>query len=132
MAGEERKFISPVNIQHFFSSLLKDTEAYSTYMDTKLICKDRVMFNSRLLLSMAFPFLETPLAILGEMVEPVVILPDYTSVELMEVIQTFLAEPEAEICEQTAGDNGVEDDLSSKDTLLEEVFVLKEETKDEF
>ena len=54
------------------------------------------------LLSMAFPNLEGPLFGLGQMVEEVVILPDYTVKELFGAIQKSLSEMESKSFETDA------------------------------
>ena len=92
MTLNERKLLSPVNIKQVFSSHLTDTQDCTLYNDTKLVCKDGTIFSSRLFLSLAFPFLERPLAWLQKMVEPVIILPDFGADEFVRNIQIFLIE----------------------------------------
>ena len=141
MAENQRRFTSPVHIQHFFSSCLTDSSLETVlYNDTKLVCKDRVIFSNKLLLSLTFPVLEQLLASLGESLEAVIILPDNTADEINKIIGRFLSQPEAEICEQNGRSahwriDGKTKLINESIVDTEEVFVMKldtdEEVKDE-
>ena len=120
MTLNERKLLSPVSINQVFSSHLTDTQDCTLYNDTKLICKDGTIFSSRLLLSLAFPFLERPLACLEKMVEPVIILPDFGADELVRNIQTFLSETESKDCAK-------KDDHVKTETVEEIIVIPKVE-----
>ena len=137
MAENQRKFKLPVNIKHFFSSFLTNS---SIYRNTKLVCKDRVIFSNKLVLSLAFPIMEQLMASLGDLLEPVIILPD-TADQINTMISNFLSEPEAEICDECGSSAEKETDDETKhidETSFntEEVFGTKldieKEFKDEF
>eukprot|EP00092_Neocalanus_flemingeri_P034076 GFUD01037057.1.p1 GENE.GFUD01037057.1~~GFUD01037057.1.p1 ORF type:complete len:398 (-),score=56.85 GFUD01037057.1:218-1411(-) len=84
---------SPVDIQNLFFDLLEENvEDSSIYKDTKLACRDGTIFSNKLLLSLAFPLLEKHLAWVGEIMEPVIILPDYSTGDFRLMIDTFLTE----------------------------------------
>ena len=94
MAMKHNKLLkSTVDIHTFMIKLFQDKNAESSiYEDTRLVCRDGTIFSSRLLLSLAFPTLGISLALLGESIEPVFILSDYTAEEVKRVIYTFLSE----------------------------------------
>ena len=127
MAENHRRFILPVNIKHFFSSFLTHSSIYS---DTKLVCKDRVIFSNKLVLSLAFPIMEQLMASLGDLLEPVIILPDNTADQINTMISNFLSEPGAEICDEysSSADKETDDETKHIDETsfnTEEVFGTK-------
>ena len=78
------------------------------------------------LLSMAFPNLEGPLFGLGQMVEEVVILPDYTVKELFGAIQKSLSEMESKSFETDASPKT--NNIGSTQDYSDMVRELKAET----
>ena len=83
---------SPVDIQQLFLDLNQHNEGESSeYHDTKMVCKDESIFSNRLLLTLAFPVLEKTLTLLQNVVEPVIILPDFTSGEVRGDLLAFLS-----------------------------------------
>eukprot|EP00092_Neocalanus_flemingeri_P017513 GFUD01018946.1.p1 GENE.GFUD01018946.1~~GFUD01018946.1.p1 ORF type:complete len:484 (-),score=72.73 GFUD01018946.1:65-1516(-) len=93
MATGIKTLKSPVDIQNLFFDLLEENvEDSSIYQDTKLACRDGTIFSNKLILSLAFPLLEKHLAWVGEIMEPVIILPDYSTGDVRLMIETFLTE----------------------------------------
>ena len=87
MAMKHNLLKPSVDIHTFIINLFQDNdEELSIYEDTRLVCRDGSVFSSRLLLSLAFPTLGRSLALLGESIEPVIILPDYSAEEVKKVI----------------------------------------------
>eukprot|EP00092_Neocalanus_flemingeri_P023006 GFUD01024938.1.p1 GENE.GFUD01024938.1~~GFUD01024938.1.p1 ORF type:complete len:481 (-),score=71.76 GFUD01024938.1:85-1527(-) len=113
MATGIKTLKSPVDIQNLFLDLLEENgEDSSNYQDTKLVCRDGTISSNKLLLSLAFPMLERPLAWVGEIVEPVIILPDYSAGDVRLMIETFLSEAGL-----TSGKREIQDDSVMQDAL---------------
>ena len=106
MAMKHNLLKSSVDIHTFMINLFQDNdEELSIYEDTRLVCRDVSVFCSRLILSLAFPTLGRSLALLGESIEPVIILPDYSAEEVKKVIDTFLSENVPELGTSGSLDN---------------------------
>ena len=87
---------SSFDVKKYFSMLLESTIENKPYNDAKIVCMDGDIFSNRLLLFLTFPILETPISSLGESMETVVVLPDYTVKGLLQEIKSFLPGPEME------------------------------------
>jgi len=90
---------SPVDIKELFLRISQDTGEgrYTGYEDTKILCKDGNISSNSLLLALAFPFLEEPLALLHDLMTFLsldVIMPDFTVTEIREELCKFYSQPE--------------------------------------
>ena len=109
-----------VKTRRFFANILKDTgSSFATaYNDTTLVCKDKTIFINRVLLSVAFPSLESAMYSLGQVLDLVVILPEYTVSELTDMIQTLLSDIKQE---KGSDDDGNYSETGIMDTIVDPI-----------
>jgi len=130
MKNNSIKLYSPVNIRQLSYSVFKS----GSYKDTQLVLKDKIIFVNRLLLSLTFPSMGELMLSVGEWVDHIIMMPDYSSDVLLETMDTFLSKPEEdeEAWMQNTSDNTVSS-LYTNDSVtmpnIEEVYVIKEEMK---
>ena len=129
MKNNSIKLYSPVTIRQLSYSVFKS----GSYKDTQLVLKDKIIFVNRLLLSLTFPSMGELMLSVGEWVDHIIMMPEYTSDDLLKTIETFLSMPQKK--EEAWIPITNDDAVSTLDTVsdrvtrptIEEVYVIKEE-----
>ena len=133
MDGNPKKLFSTVNTHQLFSSLFKS----GSYNDTQLVCSDKIIFANRLLLSLTFPSMGEVMVSVGEWVDHIIMMPDYTSLDLLKDMESFLSKLDnnEEIRLPNNHDEAIDTShIMDKNEIeamanIEEVYVIKEEMK---
>ena len=136
MNSNPRKLFSLVNIQNLFHSIFKA----GSYNDSKLVCKDKILYCNKLLLSLTFPTMGELMMSVGEWVDHIILMPDLTSEDLLQTMEIFLVQLDDDekpciknIDDETEFDTAqtINQSIISTQNIeeTEEVFVMKEEMK---
>ena len=136
MNSNPRKLFSLVNIQNLFHSIFKA----GSYNDSKLVCKDKILYCNKLLLSLTFPTMGELMMSVGEWVDHIILMPDFTSEDLLQTMEIFFLQLDDDVkqCIQKIDDETEFDTAQTINQSIistqnieetEEVFVMKEEMK---
>jgi len=118
-------------IHEFMMNVFQDSgKQLAMYQDTRLECRDGSFYSNRILLSLALPFLGRNFALLGETIEPVILLPDYSTEEVKTSIHAFLSNHEDDGIDTSEHINTDTDDFTqSKVEIYDDQYEIKNETE---